>query len=83
MPTKGKGKTEFRHSTRGKSLCIQVGVMHELNVFLRFRDVPTFGRGTIRRFANNVSEMKKLAGRDFENILQVISIVMVSTRREC
>ena len=57
--------------------------MHELNVFLRFRDVPTFGRGTIRRFANNVSEMKKLAGRDFENILQVISIVMVSTRREC
>ncbi|KAG6809229.1 hypothetical protein H0H92_001089 [Tricholoma furcatifolium] len=36
----------------------------------RFRKVPTFGRSTIRRFSNNVSEMKKLAGRDFEDILQ-------------
>ena len=40
---------------------------------IRFRDVPTFGRGTIRRFGNNVSGMKKLAGRDFEDILQVMS----------
>lgn len=31
----------------------------------------TFGRGTIRRFSSNVSEMKKLAARDFEDILQV------------
>ena len=37
----------------------------------RFRQVPTFGRFTIRRFHNNVSEMKKLAARDFEDILQV------------
>jgi hypothetical protein len=37
----------------------------------RYRMVPTFGRGTIRRFSNNVSEMKKLAARDFEDILQV------------
>lgn len=36
----------------------------------RFRQVPTFGRFTIRRFHNNVSEMKKLAARDFEDILQ-------------
>jgi hypothetical protein len=36
-----------------------------------YRVVPTFGRDTIRRFANNVSEMKKLAARDFEDILQV------------
>ena len=28
-------------------------------------------RFTIRRFHNNVSEMKKLAARDFEDILQV------------
>lgn len=40
---------------------------------LRFREVPTFGNGTIRRFANNVSAMNKLAGRDFEDILQVPS----------
>ncbi|KIY49798.1 hypothetical protein FISHEDRAFT_40613 [Fistulina hepatica ATCC 64428] len=40
------------------------------NFDLRFRQVPTFGRSTIRRFATNVSEMKKLAARDFEDILQ-------------
>jgi hypothetical protein len=42
-----------------------------LKLYHRFRQVPTFGRGTIRRFGNNVSAMKKLAGRDFEDILQV------------
>ncbi|KAK1225782.1 hypothetical protein PQX77_011262 [Marasmius sp. AFHP31] len=36
----------------------------------RFRRVPTYGRNTIRRFHNNVSQMKKLAARDFEDILQ-------------
>jgi hypothetical protein len=42
-----------------------------LNAWDRFHQVPTFGRYTIRRFHNNVSEMKKLAARDFEDILQV------------
>jgi hypothetical protein len=37
----------------------------------RFRQVPTFGRTTIRKFDDNVSAMKKLAARDFEDILQV------------
>ncbi|KAJ3548000.1 hypothetical protein NMY22_g1435 [Coprinellus aureogranulatus] len=36
----------------------------------RFRQIPTFGTDTIRRFAENTSEMKKLAARDFEDILQ-------------
>ncbi|KAF8151198.1 hypothetical protein BJ912DRAFT_869512 [Pholiota molesta] len=36
----------------------------------RFRDVPTFGRDSIRRFTNSVSELKKLAARDYENLLQ-------------
>lgn len=36
-----------------------------------FRQMPTFGRFTIRRFTNNVSELKNLAGRDLEDILQV------------
>ncbi|CAA7262243.1 unnamed protein product [Cyclocybe aegerita] len=36
-----------------------------------FWDMPTFGTdGTIRRFATNASEMKKLAARDFEDLLQ-------------
>jgi hypothetical protein len=33
--------------------------------------MPTFGSSTIRRFASNASEMKKLAARDFEDLLQV------------
>lgn len=36
-----------------------------------YRLTPTFGRGTIRRFSNNASSMKKLAARDFEDFLQV------------
>ncbi|KAJ7166117.1 hypothetical protein C8R46DRAFT_1351546 [Mycena filopes] len=38
----------------------------------RFRQIPTFGRSTIRRFHANVSEMKKMAARDFEDILQCL-----------
>jgi hypothetical protein len=33
--------------------------------------MPTFGAETIRRFSRNVSEMKKMAARDFEDLLQV------------
>ncbi|KAI0029051.1 hypothetical protein K488DRAFT_57250 [Vararia minispora EC-137] len=36
----------------------------------RFRQISTFGASTIRRFGHNVSELKKLAARDFEDILQ-------------
>ncbi|KAG1884740.1 hypothetical protein F4604DRAFT_1574283 [Suillus subluteus] len=36
----------------------------------RYRQVPTFGRGTIRRFHTNVSAMKHLAAHDFEDLLQ-------------
>ncbi|KAG2738113.1 hypothetical protein P692DRAFT_201661679, partial [Suillus brevipes Sb2] len=35
-----------------------------------YRRVPTFGRGTIRRFHTNPSAMKRLAARDFEDLLQ-------------
>lgn len=36
-----------------------------------YRSISTFGHGTIRTFATNSSEMKKLAARDFEDLLQV------------
>jgi hypothetical protein len=39
----------------------------------RFRLIPTFG-STIRRFSRNSAEMKKLAARDFEDLLQVTPI---------
>ncbi|KAJ7195888.1 hypothetical protein GGX14DRAFT_674069 [Mycena pura] len=51
-------------------MCIYFGpdVVRQLDQ--RYRHVPTFGRSTIRRFRNNVSEMKKFAARDFEDLLQ-------------
>ncbi|KAJ3533663.1 hypothetical protein NMY22_g7246 [Coprinellus aureogranulatus] len=36
----------------------------------RFRQIPTFGKDTIRRFSQNVADMKQLAARDLEDILQ-------------
>ncbi|KAF7328374.1 GLOBIN domain-containing protein [Mycena venus] len=36
----------------------------------RFRKVPIFGKSTICRFHSNVSEMKKPAAQDFEDVLQ-------------
>jgi hypothetical protein len=40
----------------------------------RFRHVPSYGNGVIRKFSNNTSEMKRLAARDFEDVLQVCRI---------
>ncbi|KAJ8092300.1 hypothetical protein PM082_023903 [Marasmius tenuissimus] len=36
----------------------------------RFRQVPTFGSGTIRRFKNSVSSFTKFAGRDYQDALE-------------
>ncbi|KAJ3569580.1 hypothetical protein NP233_g4962 [Leucocoprinus birnbaumii] len=36
----------------------------------RYRRIDTFGDGGIRRFSSNSSEMKKMAARDFEDLLQ-------------
>ncbi|RXW14632.1 hypothetical protein EST38_g11221 [Candolleomyces aberdarensis] len=36
----------------------------------RYRQIPSFGKDTIRRFTNNVSETKQLAARDYEDLLQ-------------
>jgi hypothetical protein len=35
-----------------------------------YRKIPTFG-SAIRKFNHNVSGMKRLAARDFEDLLQV------------
>ncbi|RXW14335.1 hypothetical protein EST38_g11521 [Candolleomyces aberdarensis] len=44
------------------------GLANELDN--RYRQIPSFGKDTIRRFTNNVSEMKQLAARDYEDLLQ-------------
>lgn len=48
------------------------GFVYSVLIFCnRYRNVPPFGRSTIRKFHNNASAMKKLAARDFEDLLQV------------
>ena len=54
----------------GGVLIKQLG-WHNTNNLYRYRHVPTFGNGTIWRFHENASAMKKLAARDFEDLLQV------------
>ena len=39
--------------------------------YTSFRMVPTFRRDMIHKFSANVSDLSKLAARDFEDILQV------------
>jgi hypothetical protein len=46
--------------------------MTYVTLHFRYRQIPTFGRDTIRKFSNNASGMKKLAARDFEDLLQVM-----------
>jgi len=54
-----------------KRYCSHAFVPYQLLTCNRYRDIPTFGRGTIRKFVNNASGMKKLAVCDFEDLLQV------------
>jgi hypothetical protein len=69
-----KAKMQSKSSTKGNPILHTSRI--QLIVKYRYRQIPTFGRDTIRKFCTNVSEMKKLAGRDFEDLLQV-SIVAV------
>jgi hypothetical protein len=45
----------------------------------RYRQVPTFGH-SIRRFGRNVSDMKKMAARDIEDIMQACYIFLLALR---
>ena len=78
-----KKKVTFRPLTRGRPFCSNPTHGVHLNVYLRFRDVPTFGRGTIRRFTDDISDMKKLAGRDFKDILQVTPFTTIFLSPDC
>ncbi|KAH7904490.1 hypothetical protein BJ138DRAFT_1019091 [Hygrophoropsis aurantiaca] len=63
----GVWKTLFVHLLRILEAC-NTGLLHELDQ--RYRQVPTFGKSTIRRFSRNSSELKQMAARDFEDLLQ-------------
>lgn len=47
-----------------------------VNALRRYREIPTFGRDTIRKFVHNASGMKKLAARNFEDLLQVCKLIL-------
>ena len=47
--------------------------------YIRYRQVSPFSQ-TIHRFSNNISEMKKLAARDHENLLQVRTFLVKSLK---
>ncbi|KAJ7066702.1 hypothetical protein C8F01DRAFT_1124234 [Mycena amicta] len=67
----GVAKAKIIHTIR------MLDVFKNLQQFdQRFRQINTFGRGTIRKFRNNVSELKQHAGRDYEDILQCILPVL-------
>jgi hypothetical protein len=70
----GVWKSLFTHLVR---ILIAHGNGAVQNLDRRYRAVPTFGRSTIRRFSNNASAMKKLAARDFEDLLQVAKHMLV------
>ena len=36
-----------------------------------YRQIPSFGRDTVRRFCSNCSELKNMTAREYENLLQV------------
>lgn len=52
-----------------------------MSIVWRFRQVPPFARNTIRKFTYNVSDLRKLAARDYEDILQVRNVLLESS--EC
>ncbi|KIM56162.1 hypothetical protein SCLCIDRAFT_29860 [Scleroderma citrinum Foug A] len=53
------------------------GKLHEIN--RRYRQVPSFGRDTIRRFSRNSLEMKRMAAHNFEDLLQASKAATVPT----
>lgn len=52
---------------------LNLSILHSLSSVRRYAEAPAFGVSGygIRRFTTNVSEMKKLAARDYEDLLQV------------
>ncbi|KAG6815464.1 hypothetical protein H0H93_009743, partial [Arthromyces matolae] len=63
----GVWKNVFTHMIR---LLVANGGTSVQYLNQRFRMVPTFGLATIRQFSENASAMKKLAARNFEDLLQ-------------
>ncbi|KAF9470994.1 hypothetical protein BDN70DRAFT_820597 [Pholiota conissans] len=69
----GKGSDELVTELNARSAHMQPAPHSHCSYssyLCRYRQISTFGSGTIRKFSQNSSEMKKLAARDFEDLLQ-------------
>lgn len=74
----------FMSLTNGTSLLLLVVIFWCFdNKFCRFREVPTFGRDTIRRFTRNSSELKKMAAWNYEDFLQVCDLIFSLPQHVC
>ncbi|KIO08844.1 hypothetical protein M404DRAFT_22671 [Pisolithus tinctorius Marx 270] len=84
----GSWKSLFTHLIR-LLYGLPTGALTVAELDARFWQIPSFGRGTIRKFSSNTLEMKRLAARDFEDILQAHSFtshpccLRCSTRVKC
>ncbi|KAF8546009.1 hypothetical protein OG21DRAFT_1587857, partial [Imleria badia] len=63
----GVWKATITHLIR---ILFKAGEIQDDSLLQSFRLVPTFGRDMIRTFRSNVSNLAKLAARDYKNILQ-------------
>ncbi|OSC98561.1 hypothetical protein PYCCODRAFT_1454293 [Trametes coccinea BRFM310] len=63
----GVWKSTLTHLVR---ILVSIGPSTVNTFNARFANVPTYGMGTIRRFGANVAGLKKLAARDYEDMLQ-------------
>ncbi|KAF8585213.1 hypothetical protein K439DRAFT_1646676 [Ramaria rubella] len=70
VPTENTFSTKMTSSSYNKFIMFVINLMHKFELGVWKAHTPTFGHDTICQFANNVSEMKKLATQDFEDILQ-------------
>ncbi|KAF7317494.1 hypothetical protein MKEN_00835800 [Mycena kentingensis (nom. inval.)] len=67
----GVAKSLFTHLVR-ILFALDSPLVVQLDARGTFREIDPFGRMTIRRFHRNTSEMKRMAARDFEDIIQCL-----------
>ena len=70
-PAASVNLTEGAHSNSNHHKSTFISSSIHAHMPIRYRLITPFGKDTIRRFANNASQMKKLAGYHFEDLLQV------------
>ncbi|KAF8834417.1 hypothetical protein BDN67DRAFT_985333 [Paxillus ammoniavirescens] len=88
VPTKNAFSDRLGHLGFDFYLMLVIDLLHkfELSIWkaifihLLYRQVPTFGRDTVHRFRRNVSEMKKMAAHDFEDLLQGSSLGLTTPK---